>query len=285
MVSDFLVLDEEPFFHLNDEEFKLAVKKYPDLATQNFFIKNTATIHLEPGKAKDGYIDNHLILEQFERLFKLLKFKKSYENKKIQIIVDNATTHTSREYSINDFNLKSGTKCPVELIHWTENGEDMSLKCFYDSGLSKGLLVIGRELKIIGENENLKLDALRNKVGMHPAFHNKCKLQILGKKYGVDIIFSPKFHCELNPIEGLWCFQKVYVRKNTDGTFEKLTELMETSRKLFVTQNINLKLWNRFFNTIEDYLNNASYEDILKKYFGVKTKAHVTEHRVIQTLK
>ena len=222
-------------------------------------------------------------MEQFERLFKLLKFKKSYENKKIQIIVDNATTHTSREYSINDFNLKSGTKCPVEFISWKENGEDKTLKCFYESGLSKGLLVIGRELKIIEEKEILKLEALRNKVGSHPAFQNKSKLQVLGNKYGVEIIFSPKYHCELNPIEGLWCFQKVYIRKNTDGSFENLIELLETSKRLFDNQNINLKLWNRFFNTINDYSNNASYDDILKKYFGIKTESKITQHRVIQS--
>ena len=72
MVSDFLVLDDEPFFRLNEKEFKLAVKKYPELeSTENFFLQHSATIHLEPGKPKDGYVDNDLILEQFERLFKL----------------------------------------------------------------------------------------------------------------------------------------------------------------------------------------------------------------------
>jgi hypothetical protein len=57
-------------FQLNDDEFKQAVRKYPGLnSTENFFLKNPATIHLEPGKARDGYIDDELILEQFERLF------------------------------------------------------------------------------------------------------------------------------------------------------------------------------------------------------------------------
>ena len=157
MVSDFLVLDDEPFFQLNDNEFRQAVRKYPELnSTDNFFLKNSATIHIEPGKAKDGYIDNELILEQFERLFKLLQYKKSFENKKIMLIVDNATTHTAKEYTIKDFSMKPGTKCPVEKITWIENGVEKSLNCFHSNGSSKGLLVIGRELGLIQEDEKLK---------------------------------------------------------------------------------------------------------------------------------
>jgi hypothetical protein len=127
----------------------------------------------------------------------------------------------------------------------------------------------------------LKLDDLRRKVGTHPAFKNKCKLKILAEKYAVELVFCPKYHCELNPIEGLWCFQKVHIRKNTDGTFEKLVELIESTKDMFVKQNINLRLWNRFFNTINDYKNNATYEEILKKYFGIKTKANIESHRRI----
>ena len=284
MVSDFLVLDEEPFFSLSDTEFKLATKKYPELAsTENFYLKNSSTILLEPGKAKDGYVDNVMILEQFERLFKLIKFKKSYQNKKIKLLVDNATTHTAKEYSITDFNMKTGTKCPVKYIHWKENGEEKSLDCFFENGLSKGLLVLGQGLGIIKEGDKYKLNDLRSRMASHKAFQAKSKLQLLAEKYGIEIIFTPKYHCELNPIEGLWCFQKVYIRKNTDGTFEKLIELMETAKKLFLVQNVNIKLWNRFFNTVNDYANGASYDQILKKYFGINTKAEISEHRTIKT--
>ena len=42
----------------------------------------------------DSYFDNFTILTQFERLFKLLQFKSEFKNHNIEIIVDNATTHT-----------------------------------------------------------------------------------------------------------------------------------------------------------------------------------------------
>ena len=87
----------------------------------------------------------------------------------------------------------------------------------------------------------------------------------------------------MNPIEVLWCFEKNFIRKNTDGSFEKLLQLMEESKKLFIEQNINLRLWNRFFNTVNDYLDDASYECILKKYFGFKTQGFVQEHRKINS--
>jgi hypothetical protein len=56
------------------------------------------------------------------------------------------------------------------------------LKCFYENGLSKGLLVIGRELKVLKEDEKLKLHDLSNRVGSHPSFKNKSKLQGLAEK-------------------------------------------------------------------------------------------------------
>ena len=41
-----------------------------------------------------------------------------------------------------------------------------------------------------------------------------------------------------------------------------MIELMETSKNMFLTQNINLKIWNRFFDTLNDYEKGASYEEI-----------------------
>ena len=105
MVSDFLVLNDDPFFQLNDSEYKSATKKYPELLNNKFYLENSATIHLEPGKTKDGYINNSMILEPFERLFKLIEFKASFKNKRVRIIVDNATTHSAKEYSINEFSM------------------------------------------------------------------------------------------------------------------------------------------------------------------------------------
>ena len=60
---------------------------------------------------------------------------------------------------------------------------------------------------------------------------------------------------------------------------------METSKNMFLTQNINLKIWNRFFDTFNDYEKGASYEEILKKYFGIKTQANISQYRIIGSFK
>ena len=43
-------------------------------------------------------------------------------------------------------------------------------------------------------------------------------LETLCKSHGVDVIYLPKFHCELNPIERCWCHAKRMYRLNPNVT-------------------------------------------------------------------
>jgi hypothetical protein len=100
----------------------------------------------------------------------------------------------------------------------------------------------------------------------------------LAEKYGVKIMFCPKFHCELNPTEGLWCNQKQYIRKRTDQTFIGLHKLLVDSRVHFLERQICLKLLLRFWNFIIGYRDGATYFAIISQYFSGKStgknKAH-----------
>ena len=80
-----------------------AIQKYPELLNDNGirYEKYSATIFAHLGV--DSYFDNSVILFQFERLFKLLEFKEVYRHRTIEILLDNATTHTAKNYSIDDF--------------------------------------------------------------------------------------------------------------------------------------------------------------------------------------
>ncbi len=93
---------------------------------------------MQPGKNKDGYIDNDMILRQFERFFQMAEFKESYTNRKIIMMVDNATTHTAKAYSIEDFSKKIGTLCSTEFIEREDNGLQKKVSCFFKSGPNKG---------------------------------------------------------------------------------------------------------------------------------------------------
>jgi hypothetical protein len=104
---------------------------------------------------------------------------------------------------------------------------------------------------------------------------------MVANDYGVAVTFSPKFHCELNPIEGLWAHQKQFVRRQTDQTFPTMLKLIQKSRTNFIEKNVSLKLIRRFWRTLAAYERGDSYEDVLKMYFSSMCKANVVSHRQI----
>lgn len=185
MCSDFLVCHpSSPFFFLNDEEWAAAVKKHPDLNedTGIDYIPRTASASI----ALDGqnYFTNNSILSQFERLFKMLPFKKEFKGHQVELLVDNATTHSVREYTINDFGRGTGTRCPVKTIEWLDDaGKKKKLDCFFPRSQgqprSKGLLVISQELGL-NLSPKILLKDLKVELLKHPAFNNvSCILSVI----------------------------------------------------------------------------------------------------------
>ncbi|CAF1406848.1 unnamed protein product [Adineta steineri] len=239
MVSDFLVAHpDNPFFQLSKSEWTAAVKKYPELleddGIQHIERSASGSIQVDSG----GYFDNNAIISQFTRLFKMLPFKIAYANHKIHIIVDNARTHSAKYYSVEDFGMKPGTRCKIDkLCYKDKSSKQQTIDCFFtrrsQKGQSKGLLILAKELGI-NVPPNVKLEELKQLLSLHEAFKNISKLEMVANTYGVAISFSPKFHCELNPIEGLWAHQKQYVRRRTDQTFPTMLKLIQKSRTNFI---------------------------------------------------
>ncbi|CAF4681662.1 unnamed protein product, partial [Rotaria sp. Silwood2] len=87
------------------------------------------------------------------------------------------------------------------------------------------------------------------------------RLEQLAGKYGVTIKFCPKFHCELNCIEGLWCSQKIYARRKTDQTYNAMLKLIVESRENFRDKEIHLKLLRRFWKCLLAYRDDQSYAE------------------------
>ena len=79
---------------------------------------------------------------------------------------------------------------------------------FQLSNISKGFkrtrLMTSIDLKWKNEISDYSLLELRSLCSKHPAFVDSTHLEIIAKKYNINIHFIPKFHCELNPIEGRW---------------------------------------------------------------------------------
>ncbi|RNA30240.1 hypothetical protein BpHYR1_014741 [Brachionus plicatilis] len=74
---------------------------------------------------KDNYFDNETFLYQFRRLFTLFKYSEVLKasNFEIDLLVDNATTHTKVEIDVSLFAKGVNHSSPVEYLLWTvENG-------------------------------------------------------------------------------------------------------------------------------------------------------------------
>ena len=68
------------------------------------------------------------------------------------------------------------------------------------------MLAILKDLNLINEDDedsNYNLPKLREILNTHPDFEEEnTALNQIAKSYNGKIIWTPKFHCELNPIEG-----------------------------------------------------------------------------------
>jgi hypothetical protein len=81
------------------------------------------------------------------------------------------------------------------------------------------------------------------------------KLEILGIKYGIKVIYCPKYHCELNSIQGLWCYLKQYVRKRNVHNYLELHNLIREAMISYQSSDLNFKLWKRFWKALNEYKN------------------------------
>ncbi|CAF1473826.1 unnamed protein product [Didymodactylos carnosus] len=86
------------------------------------YVERSATASINVGQG--AYFDNSTILEQFERLFMLIEFKEACRNHTIEIVVDNARTHTAKAYSVMNFAKGIGTRVSVGQLEYIDaNGQ------------------------------------------------------------------------------------------------------------------------------------------------------------------
>ncbi|CAF1395762.1 unnamed protein product [Didymodactylos carnosus] len=123
------------------------------------------------------------------------------------------------------------------------------------------MVVIGKELGL-DVNDKMKVDLLREKLASHAAFKTISKLEKLGNRYNVHILFLPKYHCEMSAIEGLWCSMKAYVRKHSEQSFGKMIELIDESRRYFEEKKLDRKLQRRFWKTLHAYDDGQDYKQL-----------------------
>lgn len=201
---------------------------------------------LRPGKNRDGYFTNEDILEQYCDMVEISK--EAHPNDEHIFIYDNATTHLKRpenapsarrmpknpkqwlvEVNKCDDNGRpikkadgSYEKIKVRMADATFNGEPQSLyfpEGHAKAGEFKGMKVILEERGLtaprLAQCKDFKCPPDTRNCCCHrllytePDFaEGESKLEILAKALGIQVMFLPKFHCELNPIEQCWGYAK-----------------------------------------------------------------------------
>ena len=210
---------------------------------------------------------------------------------KVDILVDNATTHTKALVDISMFSKSSNRACPLTEIKWFENGIEKSIDCFFRvgnlKGQSKGLFQLCKELGIVDEKTNYKdilLRDLRERAVKHPAINHISVLENFVDRFNrenkmdIKIIHVPKFHCELNPIEMYWAFLKYHFRKFNDQTSneEVVIKRILEAREDYAKSDLNFRLFSRFWRITQAYSEGKTYATVMKEFFnaGTELKSH-----------
>ena len=114
----------------------------------------------------------------------------------------------------------------------------------------------------------LKDDMIKLLAEMRDFKFQKTKVEEMILNKGHRVMFIPKFHCEINPIERVWCHAKKYTRSNCDYTFVGLENTIVAG-----LNSVNIDLIRKFFRKTREY--HRAYREgkqitemknILKKY-------------------
>lgn len=87
----------------------------------------------------------------------------------------------------------------------------------------------------------------------------KGKLEEELTRFGMEVIFYPKFHCELNFIERFWCSAKHHAREKCSYSLEALRQVVPEVLHSVPVETIN-KYFDRCDRTIEAYRNGLTYD-------------------------
>ncbi|KAF8593252.1 hypothetical protein BDV93DRAFT_460945 [Ceratobasidium sp. AG-I] len=191
-----------------------------------------------PGKNRDGYITNDDICAQFKRAVELVQHE--YPDKYHVFVYDNARTHTKRTPTFPC--ARYMTKGPsdrfaVEVVD--TNGDKKRVRMdnptFPDGSIQslyfpenhpthprqfKGMVELLKERGIDASKLNRECPAFkcipnrsrccvrRILFDILDAQSPPAVLESLANSLGSKVIFLPKFHCELNPIEQVWGYAK-----------------------------------------------------------------------------
>ena len=223
---------------------------------------------IKPGKNRDGYWTNKNLVDQKEKADPI--FKELHPNCVRLYGYDNSANHHAKSpdaLCAENLNLSDGGKHVKPLRPTTWNGAEQLMQ--HPDGTQKGIRTILQERGCW--RDGMVLEDARRILNSHPDFAvSKSWLQETVDKLGAELIFYPKFHCELNFIEMIWAYAKRDLRFQCTFSYPELE-----ARLPVALRNVPLAYFKRVqrhcFRFMDGYrkgLIGAELDYVVKKFRG-----------------
>ena len=207
------------------------------------FNGNKARVMIEVHK--DGYFNNNSLMIQVENAVKI--FEAKYPHARGLFLFDNAPSHkkvADDQLDAEKMNVGVGGKQPI-LRDTVWNGEIQHL--VLEDGRPKGMKMVLQERGI--DTRGMNADKMRSTLKTFDDFRvQKSILEEYIEQRGHLCLFFPKYHCELSPIERVWCHAKKHTRAYANGKINTLRKIVPEG-----LESCSKELIYKFFRKCRDY--------------------------------
>jgi hypothetical protein len=215
------------------------------------------------GKNRDGWFTNDDLITQIKDNMELFEHFHPPNECELLFAFDNSMSHHKRAPDGLDASLiplkDGGKNCPLmRSTKFTDvNGQIIQQNMLLADGTPKGMKTILTErglwlqdmpLQCFACKDKIKHEERAEKVGTNKKYTPRISTSQCCASYclanqpdflaqrewlreviedrGHKVIYYPKYHCEFNSIETVWCYSKVYTRKHCSYDFNELCTLV-----------------------------------------------------------
>jgi hypothetical protein len=195
------------------------ILQYKEMEELDQWDPTTVPEHLDVGleveKNKEGYWGSAPFQKQVQ-LF-LLAFEDFFPPDKYVavLVLDHSSGHTAKAEgarNVQNMNVKAGGKQNLIRDGWyMKDGNRVVQKIG-----RRGMRAVLEERKLVDPKEKKNADELAQILSAQPDFsEERPEVEIDVRDRGHFVLWNPKFHAELNPIELKWAYMKRYTRQHT----------------------------------------------------------------------
>ena len=239
MVSDFID-QHNGYLRLTDTEFAVGKTADPQMVQM-------ARALLEYGAEREGYWTSEKFMANIKNAAKIAMHKYPASSYTVCWIFDQSSCH--RAFAEDALNAKrmnvrpGGAQPKMRDTVWAGHVQKMTM----DDRTPKGMKMILEERGI--NTSSMKADDMKIVLSFHDDFRTE---KTLVEKFLIDeghkVMFLPKFHCELNPIERVWGQAKCYSRQYTNYTLVCLCKIVNPA-----LDSVTTDLIRKYFRKVGDY--------------------------------